>query len=66
MASTNLQLHPTAFPSDHVIIIPVGVVADLLCFFFKDPLEDDVENPAHSVTNSAAELLKQGAGNQAV
>uniref|UniRef100_A0A8C7YJB3 Tensin 3 n=1 Tax=Oryzias sinensis TaxID=183150 RepID=A0A8C7YJB3_9TELE len=27
----------------------------------RDPLEDDVENPAHSVTNSAAELLKQGA-----
>uniref|UniRef100_A0A3P9KNG9 Tensin 3 n=1 Tax=Oryzias latipes TaxID=8090 RepID=A0A3P9KNG9_ORYLA len=27
----------------------------------RDPLEDDEENPAHSVTNSAAELLKQGA-----
>ncbi|XP_036072219.1 tensin-3 isoform X3 [Oryzias melastigma] len=27
----------------------------------RDPLEDEVENPAHSVTNSAAELLKQGA-----
>lgn len=32
-------------------------------FFFLDPLEDVVENMSQSVTNSAAELLKQGAGN---
>lgn len=37
-----------------------------LCFPLKDPLEDVVEATSQSVTNSAAELLKQGAGNQLV
>uniref|UniRef100_H3BZQ3 Tensin 3 n=1 Tax=Tetraodon nigroviridis TaxID=99883 RepID=H3BZQ3_TETNG len=32
-----------------------------LCFPLKDPLEDVVEATSQSVTNSAAELLKQGA-----
>lgn len=38
----------------------------LLFFFlvFLDPLEDVEESTSQSVTNSAAELLKQGAGNQ--
>lgn len=41
-------------------------LTDVFCFFlFIDPLEDVVESTSQSVTNSAAELLKQGAGNQA-
>ena len=36
-----------------------------LLFFLSDPLEDVVETNSQSVTNSAAELLKQGAGNDA-
>lgn len=34
-----------------------------LLFLLKDPLEDVVETTSQSVTNTAAELLKQGAGN---
>lgn len=34
-----------------------------LCFCASDPLEDAEESTTQSVTNSAAELLKQGAGN---
>lgn len=35
-----------------------------MVYLLKDPLEDVVEPTSQSVTNSAAELLKQGAGNQ--
>lgn len=44
----------------------VSVVLNRPFFLLKDPLEDVVETTSPSVTNSAAELLKQGAGNQPV
>lgn len=44
----------------------VSLMSLMSFFLLKDPLEDVVETTSPSVTNSAAELLKQGAGNQPV
>lgn len=46
------------------VTVEVFLLDNLIVFLFADPLEDVVENTSQSVTNSAAELLKQGAGNR--
>lgn len=52
------------FSSADVTVEGFFLLDNLIVFLFADPLEDVSENTSQSVTNSAAELLKQGAGNQ--